>query len=62
MKEEKGSLPGIHAAHLKCLDSITRAAEVISRLALVLILTSYAPNQWKRGQTNQVNGDLGSFG
>jgi len=49
MKEEKGSLPGIHSAHLKCLDHTSKAAEVISRLALVPILTGYAPTQWKKG-------------
>ena len=48
MSEEKASLPGIHAAHLKCLNSSTQAAEVISRLALVPLLTGYAPKQWKK--------------
>jgi len=32
MSEEKVSLPGIHAAHLKCLDSRTKAPAVISRI------------------------------
>ena len=43
MKEEKNS------SHLKCLDHITKAAEVISSIALVPLLTGYAPTQWKRG-------------
>jgi len=45
MKEDKASLPGIHTTHMKCLDSATKAAEVISRLALIPLLTGYAPKQ-----------------
>jgi len=62
MKKEKGSLPGIHAAHLKCLDSRTRAAEVLSRLVLVPILTGYyAPTQWKRGIDSMIPKKAGEW-
>jgi len=49
MQEDKASLPGMHSAHMKCLDSTTAAAEVISRLALVPLLTGYAQTQWNLG-------------
>ena len=51
MSEEKASLPGIHPAHLKCLDSSTEAAEVISRLALVPLLTGMHTNNEKKELT-----------
>ena len=54
MQEDKASLPGIHSAHMKCLDSTTAAAEVISRLALVPLLTGYAPTQWKKGLDSMI--------
>ena len=54
MKEDKASLPGIHAAHMKCLDNTTKAAEVISRLALIPLLTGYAPKQWKKGLDSMI--------
>jgi len=49
MREDKALLPGIHAAHMKCLDSTTAAAEVISCLAMIPLLTGYAPKQWRKG-------------
>ena len=54
MKEDKASLPGIHATHMKCLDSANKAAEVISRLALIPLLTGYAPKQWKKGLDSMI--------
>jgi len=53
-KEDKASLPGIHAAHMKCLDSATAAAEVISHLALIPLLTGYAPKQWRKGLDSMI--------
>ena len=55
MKEDKASLPGIHTAHMKYLDSATKAAEVISRLALIPLLTGYAPKQWKKGLDSMIS-------
>ena len=49
MDEEKSSIPGIHTAHMKCLDPLTTSAEVLSKLALIPLLTGYAPRSWKIG-------------
>jgi len=49
MKEEKGSSPGIRFGHLKCIDPVSEAAEVISKLALLPLKTGYAPIQWRKG-------------
>jgi hypothetical protein len=49
MEETKSSIPGIHTVHMKCLDPHTKAAEVLSRLALIPLLTGYAPKSWMEG-------------
>jgi hypothetical protein len=49
MKEEKTTLPGIQVAHLKCLDPETTAADVMSKLALVPLITGYSPDTWRVG-------------
>ena len=49
MPENKSCLPGIHTVHIKCLDPSSPAAEVMSRLALIPLLTGYAPQRWKKG-------------
>ena len=49
MSETKSSIPGIHAAHMKCLKPTTKAAEVMSKLALIPLLSGYAPTTWKEG-------------
>lgn len=46
MKEEKSSAPGIHIGHLKCIDPDSKAANVISTLALLPLQTGYAPALW----------------
>ena len=54
MSEDKSALPGIQAAHLKSIDSSTQAAEIISWMALIPLLTGYAPRQWKRGVDSMI--------
>lgn len=49
MKEDKTTLPGIQVAHLKCLDPSTQAADIMSKLALIPLLTGYSPNTWRIG-------------
>ena len=49
MSETKSSIPGIHAAHMKCLNPSTNAAGVLSKLALIPLITGYAPTSWKQG-------------
>ena len=49
MDETKSSIPGIHAAHMKCLQPSSDAAEILSKLALLPLLTGYAPQSWMRG-------------
>jgi hypothetical protein len=44
MLEEKTTLPGIQVAYIKCIDPTSKAAEVISKLALIPLLTGYSPN------------------
>jgi hypothetical protein len=41
MKEEKMTLPGIQVAHIKCLESTSVAAEVISKLAQIPLMVGY---------------------
>jgi len=49
MDEDKSSLPGIQAAHIKSIAPESPAADVVSWLALIPLLTGYAPLTWKRG-------------
>ena len=48
MKEDKGSAPGIHFGHMKCIDPESHAAEIVSLMALLPLTTGYAPSQWKK--------------
>ena len=49
MSEDKSALPGVQAAHLKSIDSTSEAADVISWMALIPLITGYAPKQWMKG-------------
>ena len=49
MSEDKSALPGIQAAHIKSVDPTSKAADVISQMALIPLMTGYAPINWKRG-------------
>ena len=49
MSEDKSALPGVQAAHLKSIDPKSDAADVISWMALIPLLTGYAPKQWMKG-------------
>ena len=49
MPETKSCLPGIHTVHIKCIDHTTPSANVISKLALIPLVTGYAPLRWKQG-------------
>lgn len=49
MKEEKMTLPGIQVAHIKCIDRSSKAAEVLSKLALIPLITGYSPDTWRIG-------------
>jgi hypothetical protein len=54
MSEDKSSLPGIQAAHLKSVDPSSKAADVISWMALIPLITGYAPELWKRGVDSMI--------
>ena len=54
MKEDKSSAPGIHAVHIKCLDHDTQSADILSKLALIPLLTGYAPLQWRYGVDSMI--------
>jgi hypothetical protein len=54
MPENKSCLPGIHTVHLKCLDHTTKGAEVMSRLALIPLITGYAPKSMKYGVDSMI--------
>ena len=49
MPENKSCLPGVHTVHIKCIDPESKGAEVISKLALIPLLTGYTPKSWKQG-------------
>lgn len=49
MKEEKITLRGIQVAHIKCMDRESLAASVISKLALIPLMTGYSPSTWRKG-------------
>jgi len=49
MPETKSCLPGIHTVHIKCIDPKSKGADVISKLALIPLLTGYTPKSWKHG-------------
>ena len=49
MSEDKSALPGVQAAHLKSIDPKSEAGDVISWMALIPLLTGYAPKQWMKG-------------
>lgn len=44
MSEKKTTIPGIQVAHIKCMDTNSCAADIISKLALIPLLTGYLPN------------------
>ena len=49
MSEDKSALPGVQAAHLKSIDPQSDAADVVSWMALIPLITGYAPKQWMQG-------------
>jgi Reverse transcriptase (RNA-dependent DNA polymerase). len=49
ISEDKTTLPGIQVAHIKCIDPGSKAAEVISLLALIPLIVGYSPKTWRRG-------------
>ena len=54
MSEDKLSLPGVQAAHIKSIDPMSKAADVVSWISLIPLLTGYAPEQWKRGVDSMI--------
>jgi hypothetical protein len=54
MSEDKSSLPGIQAAHLKSVDPSSKAADAISWMALIPLITGYVPINWKRGVDSMI--------
>ena len=54
MSEDKSSLPGIQAAHLKSVDPKSEAADVIAWMALIPLITGYVPQHWKRGVDSMI--------
>jgi hypothetical protein len=54
MSEDKSSLPGIQAAHLKSVDPSSKAADTISWMALIPLITGYVPLHWKRGVDSMI--------
>ena len=49
MPETKSCLPGVHTVHLKCIDPKSNSADVMSKLALIPLLSGYTPKSWKTG-------------
>jgi len=49
MNENKTTIPGIQVAHIKCLETTSLSADVISKLALIPLLTGYSPETWRKG-------------
>jgi len=49
IKEEKMTLPGIQVAHIKCIAPDSKAAEVLSTLALLPFMVGYSPKTWRNG-------------
>jgi hypothetical protein len=49
INEEKTTLPGIQVAHIKCINPDSKAAEVISLLALLPLTVGYSPRTWRKG-------------
>jgi hypothetical protein len=49
ISEEKTTLPGIQVAHIKCISPESKAADVISRLALIPFMVGYSPKTWRTG-------------
>ena len=49
MSETKSSMPGIQAAHIKSINPKSPAADVVSWMSLIPLLTGYAPHRWKKG-------------
>ena len=49
MSENKSSITGIQAAHIKCLHHQDLAADLVSTLALIPIQKGYVPKRWKIG-------------
>ena len=54
MKETKGSAPGIHFGHMKCVDKESNAAEIIFIMALLPLRTGYTPDQWRIGINSMI--------
>jgi hypothetical protein len=49
MADNKASVPGIQAAHIKCLTSKMQSATVLSLLALIPLICGYSPTRWRVG-------------
>ena len=49
MQETKSCLPGVHTVQIKCINPKSKGADVISKLALIPLLTGYTPKSWKQG-------------
>ena len=54
MPSDKSSYPGIHTAHMKCIDPKSLAAKMVSALALIPLKTGYSPNNWKKGLNSMI--------
>ena len=62
MSENKSSMPGIQAAHIKSIDPRSKAADVVAWMALIPLIAGYAPERWKNGIDSMIpkkkmNGD-----
>ena len=49
MDEIKSCIPGIHTVHMKCVKPSMKAAEILSKLAMIPLITGYAPKSWMSG-------------
>ena len=54
MSEDKSAMPGVQAAHIKSIDRKSDGAEVISSMALIPLITGYAPISWQRGTDSMI--------
>lgn len=54
MDEKKTTIQGLQVAHIKCLDVSTMVAEIVSKMALVPLLSGYAPKHWRIGVDSMI--------
>lgn len=47
MDENKTTTRGLQVAHIKCLEPLTKAADIVPKLALLPLISVYDPQHWR---------------